>query len=97
MVERGLPFDHYEYVDITFGAADTDTVIPYTVIHPNDPTEIRWIDITPNSVYNGSADVTPVLYRSASPTRMVWTSSAIFLRSSVASYSTRLLLFLERH
>jgi hypothetical protein len=90
------PVGRYEYVDITFGSANVDTAIPYTVLRPENPADIRFIDITPNSVYNGATDDVAKVYRSASPSRTAWTSQAIFLRSSVANYTTRLLLFLER-
>jgi hypothetical protein len=95
-LRRVLPFRRFEYVTVTFGAADTDHVIPYTILRPNDIQSIRWIDITPGTVYNGSSETAAVVYRSNKPDRMAWAPGYIVLRSTVADYSTRLLLFLER-
>lgn len=95
-INRHRPQDRFEYVDVTFTAADTDVVIPYTLLRPNNPNDVRWQDVTPSAVYNGSIDVVPSLYCSATPSRKLWSRSYIVLRSSVAGYSTRLLLFTER-
>ena len=86
----------YEFVNVTFQAADTDTIIPYTRLTPEDPTEVRWIEITPNAVNVGGTDTVPNLYQSALPTAQAWVRGYIVLRSSVAGYTTRLKLFLER-
>jgi hypothetical protein len=95
-LRRVLPFKRFEYVDVTFGLADTDQVIPYKNIRPNDLQTIRWIDITPGTVYNGSTETVAHVYRSNNPSRLPFGAGYIVLRSTVANYSTRLLLFLER-
>ena len=81
-----LPIGQYEYVDATFTAADTDTVIPYSIIRPEDPESVRWFDITPH---------TGRVYRALAPDRTSWGDNYVILRSTVAG-ATRLLLFLER-
>jgi hypothetical protein len=86
----------YEFVDVTFPAAATDTVIPYTRLTPENPDSVRWVDITPGAVNNGGSDAVPQLYKSALPSAQAWAHGYIVLRSSVAGYSTRLKLFLER-
>lgn len=91
-----LPFVRFEYVTVTFGAADTDLVVPYTVLRPTDPYAVRWIDITPGTVYNGVTETVAHIYRSNLPTRLAVESGFLALRSTVANYTTRLLLFLER-
>lgn len=83
---RMLPVGRYEYVDATFVAADTDTLIPYTILNPEDPNAVRWIDVTPQ---------TGKVYRAIDPDKTSWTKGFVILRSTVAE-TTRLLLFLER-
>jgi hypothetical protein len=95
-LRRVLPFKRFEYVDVTFGPADTDQVIPYTILKPNSLDTIRWVDITPGTVYNGSTETVAHVYRSNAPTRLAWGAGYIVLRATVADYRTRLLLFLER-
>lgn len=84
--------DAYEYVDVTFGAADVDQVIPFTVLRPSERGSIRWMDVRPTS----ATSTVPVVYCSSAPSRLDWGATYIVLRSTVADYSTRLLLFLER-
>lgn len=95
-LRRALSFARFEYVTVTFGAADTDQVIPYQTLRPSDLTAVRWVDITPGTVYNGATEDIPSLYQSSAPGRLAWGDGFLVLRSTVASYTTRLLLFLER-
>lgn len=81
-----LPFGQYEYVDVTFAAADTDTLIPYSILRPENVNAVRWLDVTP-----GAGRV----YRAADPNRQSWGLNYVILRNSAAGV-TRLLLFLER-
>jgi hypothetical protein len=90
------PFGEYEYVDVSFAAADVDTVIPYSVLTPEDPNSVRWIDINPTTVWDGATDTRGYVYRSANPLRRDFGTNYIILRSNVAGYATRLLLFVER-
>jgi hypothetical protein len=83
---RMLPVGQYEYVDVSFVMADTDTVISYTNLRAENPESIRWIDITPS---------TGRVYRAADPNKTTWNSGYVILRSTAIG-STRLLLFVER-
>ena len=82
-----LPLGQYEYVDVTFAAADTDTTIPYTRLKTEDYNSVRFIDITPS---------TGKVYRAAHPNKTAWGLNYMILRCTVAQ-TTRLLLFLERN
>jgi hypothetical protein len=93
-IERGIPFGAYEFVDVTFTAANTDTIVPYT-LRTDDPESIRWIDISRGSVYSGS-ETPGHVFRSGNSTRKNWAPSYLVLQSSVAGYATRLFLFVER-
>lgn len=86
----------YEFVDVTFTAADTDTVIPYTVLTPENPDAVRYLDVTQGAVNVGGADSVATVYRSVLPTRLAWARGYVILRSTVAGYATRLKLFVER-
>ncbi len=90
-----LPMAQYEYVDITFTAANTETSIRHN-LKVDSGDDIRWIDVTRGSVY--SAGEQPVtVFRSGNPARKDWGSDYIFLMANVAGYTTRLLLFKERN
>jgi hypothetical protein len=93
---QSIPQDRFEFADVTFTAADTDVVIPYSRFRPVSPDDIRWLDISPSAVNVGGVDTLPRLYKSALPSRKLWARGYIVLRSSVAGYSTRLQLFAER-
>ena len=83
---RLLPIGQYEYVDAEFVAADTDTVIPYSILRPEDVNEIRWINVTQGA---------GLVYRAADPNRVTWGDGYVILRNTQIE-SVRLLLFLER-
>lgn len=107
---RQLPFKQFEYVDVTFVAENVDTFVPFARLRPDDPESVRWIDITPSSVYTdpsaGTGDLPPTrsntspgwpfIYRSGGPNRQLFTPTGIWLRCSRPDYSTRLFLFVER-
>ena len=93
-VNRQLPHAAFQYVDVTFTAANTDVVIPHT-LYVDLPTDIRWTDVTPSAVYTGGSDTFPVVYASGAPDRVPWSKRHIVLRSTVAGYTTRLMLFTE--
>lgn len=94
-IRRQIPFKQYRIVNATFTEADVDTPVPHT-LRIDYPDDIRWLDITPGTVYNGATDTVAHIYRSSSPTRQPFTSQTVFLRSTVAGYQTRILLFVER-
>lgn len=86
---KQVPIGEYEYVDATFELADRDVTIPYEKLKTEDLQAIRWWDVCPGSAING----TPAhVYKGA--TR--FGQGYIVLRSTVAGYRTRLLLFTER-
>ena len=95
-LKRQLPMRQFEYVTATFAAADTDTAIPISVLRPEDPETLRWLDITPGTVYTGGTDTVATVYRSSAPGRLPFARTYIVLRSTAANYTTRLLVFLER-
>lgn len=96
-LERQIPQGQYEYVEVTFPAANTEVVIKYSNLRPENPESVRWIDITPGSVYSGGSENVATIFRSGNPSRKAWADGYIVLMSDVANYSTRLLLFLERN
>ena len=63
-LRRVLPFKRFEYVDVTFQKANTDTVIHYSILRPNDVNTIRWMDVAPTTVISGSTEspVTSAVY-----------------------------------
>ena len=83
MDDRSVPFNQYEYVDVTFPAAGEDHVIKYDKLRPEQCGDVRWIDVCPSgaSVLKGSKQFGP---------------QYVVLRSTVGGYSTRLMLFVER-
>lgn len=87
------PFGQYEYVDVVFPpVADTDQVINYTQLKPENVADVRWMDVTPKDIGGSPARV----YQSSASTRKPFTSGYVVLRCDQASYATRLLLFTER-
>lgn len=93
---RHLSDGQYEFVDVTFTAANTDTVIPYSVLKPEDPNDVRWFDVTQKAVNVGGTDTLAHVYQSGLPSALAWAQGYIVLRATVAGYSTRLKLFVER-
>ncbi len=94
-LRRQIFVKQYRIVDVTFTQANVDTPIPHT-LRVDYPEDIRYLDITPGTVYTGGSDTVAHVYRSSGPTRTAFTTDTVFLRSTVAGYSTRLLLFVER-
>ena len=86
---KQVPIGEYEYVDVVFNGANVDTPVVYTQLKVDSAADVRWIDVTQGGSVTGTV---PVVYRakvSAEP-------GYVLLRSSVAGYKTRLLLFTER-
>ena len=84
---KRLPVAQYEYVDVTFGSANTDYDIRYTTLKPPDPNAVRYLVV--------SADRACQVYEDLSGSRRSWVSGLIILRCSAATASVRLLLFVE--
>jgi len=89
---KGRPFGQYEYVTATFAAANTDTVVPFSQLRPAAGEVVHWQDVTPNS----ATSTVPLIYASTAPGRLSGGAQFLVLRSTVAGYTTRLLLSLER-
>ena len=96
ILKQHLSEGQYEYVDVTFTAVGADTIIPYSQLTPENPDDVRWIDVTPGAINNGGSDSVASIYRSALPAALPWGRGYVVLRCSVAGYSTRLKLFVER-
>lgn len=94
-IRRQIPIKQYRIVEATFTEANVDTPISHT-LRVDYPEDIRWLDITPGTVYTGGVDTVAHLYRSSGPTRLEFTTNTVYLRSTVAGYTTRILLFVER-
>jgi hypothetical protein len=83
LVEKMLPMGQYEYVDATFAAVDTNTVINYKQLKVEDPNSVRFMDVS-----QGAGRV----YK---PALVSWGSGYVILASTDVG-TTRLLLFEER-
>jgi hypothetical protein len=81
------PIVDHEYVDVTFGSADTDYDIRHSLSTPT-PDEIQYQVVR--------ADRATSLYHDTSATRKAWTRDYIILRSSAASAVVRILLTVKR-
>jgi hypothetical protein len=92
---RRAHLSRYEYVDVVFGLANTNLPIP-TTLRPENPEEIRWQDVTPNTVTVASVETPTFVYRSSGADKIAFTATHITLRATQTGYQTRLLLFLER-
>lgn len=85
---KQIPFGNYEYVDVVFGPANTDLSIPYTRLKIDEREQVRWVDVTP-----GEGRV----YRPRATPATRFGATFVVLRSDVANYQTRLMLFVERN
>lgn len=93
-LRRALPYEQFEYVDVTFNAvedADTD------VLHTLKPPTPEDIDVQAVSWrFNGPPPECPCVYIDISSTRKVWGDGYIVVRSNVASAQCTLLLTVRR-
>ena len=92
-ISRQLPFGQYEYVDVVFGPANTDVVVPYTNLRVDDRSKIYWIDTQQGGTAAGTI---AVVYRVINSPATAFGPNYIVVRCNVANYRTRLLLFTER-
>lgn len=81
---KGLAFDGLQYVDVTFGAADTDLDIRHT-LNPTSFEDVGYLVV--------KADRATSIYNDQTGTRRPWGQGYIILRSSVADATVTLLLF----
>ena len=85
--EQATSFVRFEYVDVTFGSADTDRDIR-TTLRPASPDDIDYLLVRSDRSTN--------IYNDQSATRRVWQPGYVVLRSSTASASCRILLTVKR-
>lgn len=91
---KQVPIGEYEYVTAEFPQANTDVVIKYEKIRTEDLQSIRWIDIAQGGTADGTA---ALVYRVTDSMGSRFGPGYVVLRSTVAGYKTRLLLFTERN
>lgn len=82
-LDRRAPAGQYQYVDMVFELADTDTPIPHQL------RASPYADIMYEVV---KASAACVVYEDMSPTRQDWNESFIYLRCDTAGTTVRLLL-----
>lgn len=87
LIKSASPFTSFEYVDVTFMAADTD----YDVVHTLNPLNPELIDY---QVVR--ADRSTNIYHNYSGNRRVWGTGYITVRSTAASAQVTLLLTIRR-
>jgi hypothetical protein len=83
-LDRGVPFGQYEYVDITFGTADTDVRIRHQ-LKAAPLTEVYYLVV--------KTDRATVIYTG---TETLWDQQHIVLKSNVANAVVTLLLFTRK-
>jgi hypothetical protein len=83
-----VPYGAFEYVDVTFGTANTDQIVEHTLetVYPED---VNYELV--------KADRATAIYNDQSASRRPWGRGYIILRSSVANAQVRLLLTTEAH
>lgn len=111
-VDKQSPFGQYEWVTVTFPAADTDVVIPYTRLKPESYDDVRWIDVAQRGtspqvlavntefiedLVQFVAGEVPIVYRAVNQDARAFGPGYVVLRCTVGAYTTRLLLFVERN
>lgn len=85
---NSVPFAKFQYVTVVVATAATDVDIPHD-LQPEDPDAVRWLVVNTESTPSGGS-----LYRDSSASRLPWSHTRLWLRSTHAG-SFRLLLFLE--
>lgn len=82
-MKAATPATDHQYLEVTFGAANTDFDIRHD-LKPSNPENIHYIVVR--------ADRATSLYHDQSGTRRAWKAGYIVLRSSVANAKVTLLL-----
>ncbi len=90
---KQVPIGEYEFVDAVFNGANVDTPIKYEQLKVDNVNEIRWVDVTQGGSVTGTV---PLVYRAGVTSSAKFGVGYVVLRSTVAGYKTRLLLFTER-
>lgn len=85
--EAATPATNFQYVEVTFGSANTDLDIRHS-LRAVAPDDIQYQVMR--------TDRATSIYNDESATRKVWTSDYVILRSSVANAAVRILLTAKR-
>lgn len=85
--EQGSPFFSFQYVEVTFGTANTDYDIRHSIKTPN-PDDIQYQLVR--------TDRATTIYNDLSATRKKWQEGYVILRSSAANANCRILLTVKR-
>ncbi len=84
---QASPYFSFEYVEVTFGAANTDLDIRHGIATAS-PDNIQYTLVR--------ADRATSIYNDQSATRKPWNDGYVILRSSVANANCRILLTVKR-
>lgn len=90
---RQIPVGQYEYVDVEFEIAHQPVAVRYTLFKIDEPSKVRWMDISLGGFEDGTV---PQVYKLLDDPHQQSGPGFLILRSTVAPYKTRLLLFTER-
>lgn len=86
-LRRTAPYAQYVYVDVVFGEAGVDVLVPHT-LRPGHPEQVNYGVVKTTSTCR--------VYHDGSATRRPWGNGYIVLRSDVDNASVRLLLSVEQ-
>jgi hypothetical protein len=90
---KQVPIGEYEYVDVVFAVANQPVTVRYQRLVEDDPRKVRWLDVSQGGLADGTI---ATIYRVTDSNVPQTGPGYLVLRSTVAGYSTRLLLFTER-
>lgn len=90
---KQIPFGQYEYVEVEFPLANVDVVIPYERLNVESPDDVLWLDMRQGGTVAGTP---AIVYRVVNSPATAFGPRFVVLRSTVAGYATKLLLFTER-
>lgn len=79
------PMQQFQYVDVTFSAANTDTGVPHT-LQVSDANAVRWQVVSINANTN--------VYRNTTGTAIAWQGNQVWLRAGAVCVA-RLIVFVE--
>lgn len=92
-ISRQVFAGQYEYIDVWFQHANQDVIVTYKELKVDDPESVRWIDVRPGGLADGTV---AHIYRVVNSEAKPWVYGKLVLRCTVANYRTRLLVFTER-
>lgn len=86
--ESSSPFTNFQFVDVTFGSANTDLDIRHG-LRVASPDDLNYILV--------KSDRATIIYNDQSASRKVWGDNYVILRSSAANANCRILLTSKRN